>query len=173
MKISVRMATAVLAGVMSCGAALAQQPGFGCTAQASAAGTQTLRCGGGLTIVAENGAMFTLQDRDRDGHVDGIDLQSKAVFVDAPKKKSGKQFEVMTPQAIAAVRGTKWAVDAEATRTSVFVDTGRVAVRRRTAPGQVVLGPGEGVDVDAGTTPLDVKHWAAPRVAALMARLGR
>jgi hypothetical protein len=143
MKISVQMATAVLAGVMSCGAALAQQPGlgFGCTAQGSAAGTQTLRCGGGLTIIAENGAMFTLQDRDRDGHVDGIDLQSKAVFVDAPKKKSGKQFEVMTPQAIAAVRGTKWAVDAEATRTSVFVDTGRVAVRRRTAPGQVVLGP--------------------------------
>jgi hypothetical protein len=173
MSISTQMASAALVGAMFCGTASAQQPGMGCTAQASAAGTQTLRCGGGLTIIAESGATFTLQDRNRDGHVDAIDLQNKAVFVEAPKNKSGKRFEVMTPQAIAAVRGTKWAVDADAAKTSVFVDTGRVAVRRRTVAGQVVLGPGEGVDVEAGTTPLEVKRWAAPRVAALMARLGR
>jgi len=164
---------AVFASGAGLGAASAQQPGLGCTAQPSVAGTQTLRCGGGLTIVSESGAQFTLLDRDRNGHVDAIDLQSKAVFVDAPKKKTGTSFEVMTPQAIAAVRGTKWAVDAEGAKTSVFVDTGRVAVRRVAAPGQVVLGPGEGVDVDAGTAPLEVKHWPAPRVAALMARLGR
>ncbi|MDB5501182.1 MAG: hypothetical protein JWR89_1084 [Tardiphaga sp.] len=156
------------------GTASAQQAGMGCTAQPSAAGTQTLRCGAGLTIVAESGAQFTLLDRDGNGHVDAVELQSKAVFVEAPKKKTGKPFEVITPQAIAAVRGTKWAVDAEGTKTSVFVDTGRVAVRRTTAPGQVVLGPGEGVDVDAASSaPLEVKRWGAPRVAALMARLGR
>ncbi|MET0720718.1 MAG: FecR domain-containing protein [Tardiphaga sp.] len=167
----------ILASVLAFGAGLAtasaQQPGLGCTAQPSAAGTQTLRCGGGLTIVSESGAQLTLLDRDRNGHVDAVDLQSKAVFVDAPKKKTGKPFEVITPQAIAAVRGTKWAVDAEGAKTSVFVDTGRVAVRRVAAPGQVVLGPGEGVDVDGGTAPLEVKRWGAPRVAALMARLGR
>jgi hypothetical protein len=42
-----------------------------------------------------------------------------------------------------------------------------------TGPGSVSLGPGEGVDVDASATPLDIKRWPAPRVAALMARLGR
>ena len=117
--------------------------------------------------------LFLRLDRDRNGRVDGVDLQSKAVFIEAPKQKSGKTFEVLTPQAIAAVRGTKWAVDAEDSKTSVFVDTGRVGVRRPTAPGRVELGPGEGVDVDGGTAPLEVRHWPAPRVAALMARLGR
>jgi ferric-dicitrate binding protein FerR (iron transport regulator) len=156
------------------GAASAQQPGFGCRVDIATLGRpQTIRCGGGLTIVAEDGATFTLLDRDHDGKVDGVDLQGKAVFVTAPKKKTGRQFEVLTPQAIAAVRGTQWAVDAEGAKTSVFVDTGRVAVRRPTVPGQVVLGPGDGVDVDESATPLEVKRWPAPRVAALMARLGR
>ena len=167
------LAPAVLLLLAGAGAASAQQPGLGCSSQPSASQTQTVRCGSGITIIAESGAQFTLLDRDRNGHVDAVDLKSKAVFVEAPKKKTGKPFEVITPQAIAAVRGTKWAVDAEAAKTSVFVDSGRVAVRRVANPGQVVLGPGEGVDVEAGTTPLDVKRWGAPRVAALMARLGR
>jgi hypothetical protein len=38
----------------------------------------------------------------------------------------------------------------------------------------VQLGPGEGVDVDRGSTePLTVKRWGQPRVDALMARLGQ
>jgi hypothetical protein len=154
-------------------AASAQSANFGCTSAPSPAQTQTLTCNGGVTIIVENGARFTLLDRDRNGRVDGIDLQSKAVFVSAPKQKSGRRFEVMTPQAIAAVRGTEWAVDAEGAKTSVFVQTGRVAVRRTTGSSSVTLGPGEGVDVDATTTPLQVRQWGAPRIAALMARLGR
>jgi hypothetical protein len=35
-----------------------------------------------------------------------------------------------------------------------------------------VLGPGEGVDVERGTDPLEVKRWGAARAAALLARLG-
>jgi hypothetical protein len=60
----------------------------------------------------------------------------------------------------------------------VFVANGRVGVTRRTARGRgVVLGPGEGVDVEA-TGPLTVKTltvktWGQPRVDALMARLGQ
>lgn len=167
------IALAALALLADVGGAAAQQQDMGCNRQPSANQTQTLRCAGGLTILTENGAQFTLLDRDGNGRVDALELQSKAVFVEAPKKKTGKPFEVITPQAIAAVRGTKWAVDAEGAKTSVFVDTGRVAVRRVAAPGQVVLGPGEGVDVDSGTAPLEVRRWPAPRVAALMARLGR
>ena len=89
-----------------------------------------------------------------------------------PKKQGGNRFQVITPQAIAAVRGTKWAVDAAEGKTSVFVVNGRVAVGRRTGSHSVTLGPGEGVDVEA-TGPLTIKRWPAARVAALMARLGQ
>lgn len=167
-------ATIILAALIGwIHAASAQSSNFGCTSSSSPAQSQTLTCSGGVTIVAESGARFTLLDRDRNGRVDGIDLQSKAVLVSAPKQKSGRRFEVMTPQAIAAVRGTEWAVDAEGAKTSVFVQTGRVSVRRATSAASVTLGPGEGVDADATTTPLQVRQWGAPRIAALMARLGR
>jgi ferric-dicitrate binding protein FerR (iron transport regulator) len=174
MRVRIWIAVAIVAAdIAGVGRALAQQAALTCPTSATVNGTQTLRCAGGVTIIAESGAKFTLLDRDGNGRVDGVDLQGKAVFIEAPKQRAGRTFEVMTPQAIAAVRGTKWAVDAEGSKTSVFVDTGRVAVRRPAAPGQVVLGPGEGVDVDASTTPLEVRRWPQPRVAALMARLGR
>jgi hypothetical protein len=151
-------------------AASAQQSTKGCSSEQSGA-TQTLRCRDGLIIVAEDGAKFTLQSKG--GNVDGVDLQSKAVLVDAPKQKGKNRFQVITPQAIAAVRGTKWAVDAQGSRTSVLVLDGQVAVRRPSggAQAQVVLSPGEGVDVEPGTEPLVVKRWAQPRVDALLARL--
>ncbi|HYI26764.1 MAG TPA: hypothetical protein VD863_02850, partial [Bradyrhizobium sp.] len=68
---------------------------------------------------------------------------------------------------------TKWAVDAQETRTSVLVLSGQVAVRRPRGAGQVVLGPGDGVDVEPGTTALVIKRWPQPRVDALLARLGQ
>jgi hypothetical protein len=144
----------------------------GCTAERTAVAGQTLRCGGGVTIVAEDGAQFALH-RDRNGDVDAVDLRSKALLLDAPTQRAGHRFEVRTPQAIAAVRGTKWAVDAAATTTSVLVLGGQVTVRRRAGRDRVVLGPGEGVDVAAGAGPLTVKRWPEARVAALLARLGQ
>jgi ferric-dicitrate binding protein FerR (iron transport regulator) len=155
------------------GSALAQPAtNAGCTSSASAAGTQTWRCDNGITIVAENGARFELKDANRDGHIDSIELSSKALLVEVPKKPGGNPFRVLTPQAIAAVRGTKWAVDVADAKTSVFVANGRVGVSRRARGRAVVLGPGEGVDVEA-TGPLTVKQWGQPRVDALMARLGQ
>jgi hypothetical protein len=144
----------------------------GCKASPSAAGTQVWRCDNGITIVAENGARFELKDANRDGHIDSVELSSKALLVEVPKKPGGNPFKVLTPQAIAAVRGTKWAVDVADAKTSVFVADGRVGVTRRARGRGVVLGPGEGVDVEA-TGPLTVKTWGQPRVDALMARLGQ
>jgi ferric-dicitrate binding protein FerR (iron transport regulator) len=144
----------------------------GCTASPSAAGTQVWRCDNGITIVAESGARFELNDANRDGHIDSVTLSNKALLVEVPKKPGGNPFKVLTPQAIAAVRGTKWAVDAAEAKTSVFVADGRVGVTRRPGGRGVVLGPGEGVDVEA-SGPLTVKTWGQPRVDALMARLGR
>src|SRR5258707_8749341 len=150
--------------------AAAQPANMGCATESPANAPQTLRCEGGVTIVAENGARFTLQDRDGNGRVDSVELSSKALLLEVPKKPSGNRFQVITPQAIAAVRGTKWAVDAAEGKTPAFVVNGRVAVGRRTGSHSVTLGPGEGVDVEAAG-PLTVKRWPAARVAALMARL--
>ncbi|WP_128932965.1 FecR domain-containing protein [Bradyrhizobium zhanjiangense] len=144
----------------------------GCTASPSVAGTQVWRCDNGITIVAENGARFELKDANRDGHIDSVELSSKALLIEVPKKSGGNPFKVLTPQAIAAVRGTKWAVDVADAKTSVFVADGRVGVSRRARGRGVVLGPGEGVDVEP-TGPLTVKTWGQPRVDALMARLGQ
>ncbi|TPQ32548.1 hypothetical protein C2U70_21525 [Bradyrhizobium guangdongense] len=150
----------------------AQPATLGCTSSPSSNATQILRCDNGITIVAESGARFELKDNNRDGHIDSIELSSKALLVEVPKKPGGNRFKVLTPQAIAAVRGTKWAVDASDGKTAVFVADGRVAVSRRAGGKSVTLGVGEGVDVE-GTGALVVKQWGAPRVTALMARLGQ
>ncbi|MHC2712128.1 hypothetical protein ACVIQS_004989 [Bradyrhizobium diazoefficiens] len=101
----------------------AQPANAGCTPSPSAAGTQTWRCNNGITIVAENGARFELKDANRDGHIDSVELSSKALLVEVPKKPGGNPFKVLTPQAIAAVRGTKWAVD--------VADAKNLGLRRR------------------------------------------
>jgi hypothetical protein len=151
--------------------ASAQQATAGCASQQGPNATQTLRCRDGLIVVAEDGAKFTLQGKN--GNVDGADLQNKALLLEAPTQKGNSRFRVTTPQAIAAVRGTKWAVDVQASRTSVLVLNGQVAVRRPSGAGEVVLGAGEGVDVEPGSDALVIKRWGQPRVDALLARLGQ
>ncbi len=165
---------AVFGSLAAVAIAPAQDAAMGCSLERPSNATQVLRCRGAVTIIAEDGAKFTLRDRDKNGEVDSVGLKSKAVLIDVDKQPAKGSFEVTTPQAIAAVRGTKWAVDAQQTRTSVLVLRGQVAVRRPVGAGQVVLGPGQGVDVDAGTTdPLVIKTWPKPRVDALLARLGQ
>ena len=153
--------------------AAAQLPATGCTSEPSANATQTLRCRGGIVIVAEEGAKFTLQSQGGSGAANGVDLQDKALLLDAPKQSGKSHLEVTTPQAIAAVRGTRWAVDVREKITSVLVLRGAVGVRRPAGSGQVVLGPGEGVDVDPGSEPLMVKRWAEPRVDGIAGAPGR
>ena len=160
----------ILCAIAGADIASAQTATAGCASQQGPNATQTLRCRDGLIVVAEDGAKFTLQGKG--GNVDGADLQNKALLLDAPKQKGNSRFRVMTPQAIAAVRGTNWAVDLQASRTSVLVLNGQVTVRRPSGAGEVVLGAGEGVDVEPGSDTLVVKRWGQPRVDALMARLG-
>lgn len=168
-----RAGSIALAGLcLLAGDATAQPAKPACTSSQSLLGTQTLRCETAITIVAENGAKFELRDRNRDGQIDSVELSNKALLLEVPKKSGRTRFDVVTPQAIAAVRGTRWAVDAEGGKTSVFVVNGRVNVARAGGRGRVDLGPGDGVDVEPSGQ-LIVKRWPAPRVAALMARLGQ
>lgn len=151
--------------------AAAQPANPGCSSENSLGATQTLHCRTGITIVAEDGARYTLRS-NRNGRVHAVELIGKALLIEVAPKSGGNKFEVITPQAIAAVRGTKWAVDAAGDKTSVFVVNGSVRVGRRTGGNGVTLRPGEGVDVEPGA-PLTVKRWAPPRVSALLARLGQ
>ena len=80
--------------------AAAQLPATGCTSEPSANATQTLRCRGGIVIVAEEGAKFTLQSQGGSGAANGVDLQDKALLLDAPKQSGKSRLEVTTPQAI-------------------------------------------------------------------------
>src|ERR1044072_8250737 len=120
------------------GPALAQPAKLGCTSAPAAQGTQTLHCPTSSTIVAESGAKFELRDRNRDGHVDSVELSNKALLLEVPKQPGRAKFDVVTPQAIAAVRVTKWAVDTEGAKTSVFVVDGSVRVARPRGRGSVV-----------------------------------
>lgn len=166
-------AVAILACMFSVSLAFAQSSDTGCSLdQVAGASRQILRCERGLTITVEPGARFTLVDRDGDGNADSVRLRQNALLLDSPTGAVPAGFQVVTPQAIAAVRGTRWAVDVQRGRTSVFVVRGRVAVARPVANASVLLGPGEGVDVE-GTGPLTVRRWPAARVSALLARFGQ
>jgi len=95
--------------------------GSGCVLQAvGSPQRQILRCRDGLTIEAEAGAAFNLVDRNRDAVPDAVNLQNRAVLIDAPTGALRQGFQVQTPQAIAAVRGTQWVIDVSTGKTAVF-----------------------------------------------------
>jgi ferric-dicitrate binding protein FerR (iron transport regulator) len=146
----------------------------GCTLQQTGIpAREVVRCRDGLTIEAAAGADYTLVDHDRDLKPDSAALRSGAILIDVPTGSTKRVFQVTTPQAVAAVRGTQWAVDAGSGTTAVFVVVGQVSVRRRSSTRSVTLGAGQGVDVASGTSPLEVKQWSPARARALLARFGR
>jgi ferric-dicitrate binding protein FerR (iron transport regulator) len=172
--ISIAAALALPALVAGGGAVRAQDGTGGCTVeQVGGTSRHIVRCRSGLSATAEAGASYAVLDRDRDGNADAMRLDSGGLLLEYSPKGSGGSVEVIAPQAIAAVRGTKWAVDAQPGRTSVFVVTGSVAVRRPSGGNTVTLHTGEGVDADQGGGPLVVKRWGSARVSALLARFGQ
>jgi hypothetical protein len=152
----------------------------GVRAQASACTVTTLTdppgdlmtCRDGLVLRTERDTLSRLLDANGDGRPERADLSNRGLLIDLPPQGRRGRFQIHTPHAIASVRGTVWAVDVSATRTSVFVQRGSVAVGRPGSRVRVVLGAGQGVDVE-GDGPLEVKRWAPQRAAALLARFGR
>ncbi|MDL2407339.1 FecR domain-containing protein [Rhizobium calliandrae] len=165
-------AVVVVLCAVEANSALAQTTGCSLRPAVSAQ-RQTLNCEPGLIITIERGASYQLSDRNRDGRVDAIVLNSRAALVDVDSARIRGGFEVVTPQAIAAVRGTRWAVDAQRGKTSVLVLRGRVAVNKISTGEGVTLRQGQGVDVDRGRSPLRVTSWGQARINALMGRLGQ
>ena len=147
---------------------------------------QVLRCGSELTITPAPGTVYHPAAAAEDGLPASVQLDSGALLIEFHSKRR-REFQILTPQAIASVRGTKWAMEVKPGQTSTLVLLGQVTVARKDAAEEVVVGPGQGVDVsnaDAGKTvrsmsgsakpaPIGVKKWAPDRVKALLARFGQ
>jgi hypothetical protein len=141
-----------------------------------------LHCGSELTITSAPGTVYRTAGAGDDGLPASVQLDSGALLIEF-KSKRRHEFQILTPQAIASVRGTKWAMEVKPGQTSTLVLAGEVTVARKDDPGTVVVGPGRGVDViglgahrsmdGAKPEPIAVKQWAPNRVKDLLGRFGR
>ena len=131
-----------------------------------------LRCGSSLTVQPAPGTVYRATATAK-GVPPSVQVDSGAVLVEFHATSRRHTFEILTPLAVAAVRGTKWAVEVSPERTSTLVLDGTVKVRRPNEAAAVVLRQGDGVDVTAAAGPLTVKQWGAERVKALLARFGQ
>jgi hypothetical protein len=81
-------------------------------------------------------------------------------------------FEMHTATAVISARGTTWIAEAKPAATAIVALEGAVTVRNvdPSAPGAVVLGPGEGVTVEAGASPPPPTVWGDARRNAFIER---
>ena len=126
-------------------------------------------CPGGLILEAE--AAAALRIRSAPGAVPAaVEIERRGILVRSPAP--GRPLQILTPHAVASVRGTLFVVDVEPGTTAVFAAEGAVAVRRPDGSEEVLLSAGDGVDVAPGD-PIVVQRWSDERVAGLLARFGR
>jgi ferric-dicitrate binding protein FerR (iron transport regulator) len=137
-----------------------------------------LRCGSELTITPAPGTVYRPAPAGEDGLPASVQLDSGALLIEFHSTRR-REFQILTPQAIASVRGTKWAMEVKPGQTSTLVLLGQVTVTRKDVADTVLVGPGQGVDIsgstirsmsDAKPAPVAVKKWAPDRVKALLAR---
>lgn len=100
-----------------------------------------------------------------DGLLDLVRGIVRATLSEAPQDR---RFEIHTRAAAAAARSTEFVVVDDRESSAVFVVEGGVAVRSPVAPGEVLLGPGEGSDVPLGEAPGAPVEWGAPRVEKVL-----
>jgi hypothetical protein len=114
-----------------------------------------LRCGTELTITPAPGTVYRPGPAGADGLPTSVQLDKGALLIEFnPKRRH--EFQILTPQAIASVRGTKWAMDVTPMQTSTLVLAGEVTVVRKNETENVVVRPGQGVDIEippGGNTP--------------------
>lgn len=127
-------------------------------------------CENGLVFEAEAAARFEIEPNAALPRPETIRVDEDALLIDV--EPGSGSFQILTPHAIAAVRGTLFVVDVTAEMTSVFVVRGQVEVTRLDGSDQVVLSAGDGVEVTE-TTPLTVKQWPPEKVDRLLARFAR
>ena len=104
-----------------------------------------------LTVRAAQGTRYRTLYTKGDPLPVAIRLDDGALLIEFHPASPQEKFQILTPLAIAAVRGTKWAMEVTKARTSTLVLAGAVAVTNRRLNQYVVLNEGEGVDI----TPTD------------------
>ncbi|WP_051630837.1 FecR domain-containing protein [Afifella pfennigii] len=143
----------------------------GCSAAAADEPPRTVyRCEGGLVIEAEAATELRAVAGAGGPQPAVVEVEGNAVLIEAGSGRGA--FQILTPHAIASVRGTVYAVEVSAGSTAVFVVEGLVGVSRRDGAEGVQLEAGEGVDVVPGEA-LTVREWGQGRVDELLARFGR
>ena len=131
-----------------------------------------LQCGENLTVRAAQGARYQPLYKKGDPLPVAIRLNDGALLIEYHPVSSKEKFQILTPVAIAAVRGTKWAMDVTKAQTSTFVVTGIVAVTSRRLNQFVVLTEGQGVDITPTDTSMVARTWGDERVRELLSRFG-
>jgi hypothetical protein len=131
-----------------------------------------LQCGDTLTVRPAHGARYQPLFKKGDPLPVGIRLNDGALLIEYHPASPNEKFQILTPLAIAAVRGTKWAMDVTKAQTSTLVLNGAVAVTNRRLNQFVVLTAGQGVDITPADTSMVQKTWGEARVRALLSRFG-
>jgi FecR protein len=131
-----------------------------------------LQCGQSLTVRPTPGTTYQPLYKKGDPLPVGMRLTDGALLIEYHPAKPNEKFQILTPLAIAAVRGTKWAVDVTKDQTSTFVVTGTVVVTNRRLNQFVVLTEGKGVDITPTDTSVVARTWGDDRVRALLSRFG-
>jgi hypothetical protein len=131
-----------------------------------------LQCGQQLTVHPAHGTSYRPLYKSGQRIPAAIRLNSGALLIEFHPDSPQIEFQILTPLAIAAVRGTKWAMEVSPKRTSTLVLEGAVAVTSRRLNEYVVLTGGQGVDISEGDTSLTQKQWGEARVRALLSRFG-
>ncbi|POF31671.1 FecR family protein [Roseibium marinum] len=128
------------------------------------------QCANGLVFEAEAAAEIAVENSPGQDRPAAVQLTEDAVLIEV-EPDSGP-FQILTPHAIAAVRGTIFVVDVTREMTSVFVVRGKVAVSRPDGSDLVTLSDGEGVEVTEDN-PLIAKQWPQEKAERLLARFAR
>ena len=105
-----------------------------------------LQCGENLTVRAAQGARYQPLYKKGDPLPVAMRLNDGALLIEYHPASPQEKFQILTPLAIAAVRGTKWAMDVTRAQTSTLVLSGAVAVTNRRLNQFGVLTDGQGVD---------------------------
>jgi hypothetical protein len=163
----------LFSGLSFSAAAVAQSEGCKLFTDEDNPPQKILRCGRALTVRSTYGTAYSLVSDGKRDLPKALKLDSGAVMIEFEPGAGRKDFQILTPHAIAAVRGTKWAVELKPEQTSTLVLFGAVDVSRRNHKQRVLLQQGEGVDVTARPGALEVKRWKPARVQALLARFGQ
>jgi FecR protein len=130
-----------------------------------------LQCGQALTVRPAHGTSYQPIYKSGQQLPAAIRLDNGALLIEFHPDSQQIEFQILTPLAIAAVRGTKWAMEVSAKRTSTLVLEGAVAVTSRRLNQYVILTEGRGVDISEGAS-LTQKQWGEARVRALLSRFG-